>query len=134
VPDGRVLIDAFQVLCDSEYHAEWGEQKIADYIIGPWLNDRLHVVYVEGQPECMITWTYLPPDRERKYIDNPSSLNALDFEYQYGRLWVIDYAAPYGSCKQCAKEIRKMARSWWGRGVKARIFRTEQNRLGWMVT
>jgi hypothetical protein len=53
----------------------------------------------------------------------------LDFASNNGTLWAIDFAAPYGHCREVVRALREC----FPRGTKFRIYRTEQNRFGWVV-
>jgi hypothetical protein len=57
------------------------------------------------------------------------SLAAMDFASNDGTLWAIDFAAPYGHCREVVRALREC----FPRGTKFRIYRTEQNRFGWVV-
>jgi cytolysin-activating lysine-acyltransferase len=126
----QALTDALQVLSNSPYHQSWGLSKVGTYIVAPIRNKRLKVVYDRGsRPVGLMTWAYLPPDRELSYVEDPSSLAAMDFASNDGTLWAIDFAAPYGHCREVVRALREC----FPRGTKFRIYRTEQNRFGWVV-
>jgi hemolysin-activating ACP:hemolysin acyltransferase len=123
-------MDALLVLRASPYHQSWSIDKIETYIIAAIKNDRLRVIYDnQNRPFGVFTWTYLSPDRESRYMDNPSSLLASDFESNDGTLWAIDFAAPFGYCRDVVRALRRE----FPKGTKFRIYRTAQKRFGWMI-
>jgi len=100
------------------------------YIIAAIKNGKLLVVYDrEQRPVGLFTWAYLPADRESRYMADPSSLVASDFESNDGTLWAIDFAAPFGFCRDVVRALRHE----FPKGTKFKIYRTEQNRFGWMI-
>ena len=62
-------------------------------------------------------------------MENPGCLTEMDFASDHGTLWAIDFAAPYGYCRHVVRALRKE----FPKGTKFRIYRTEQNRYGWMI-
>ena len=80
------------------------------------------------------TYAFLPPDRESRYMADSGSLEISDFESEDGTLWCIDFAAPFGGCRQIIRNMRKFFEDTYGEGTKARIFRTRKNRYGWMIS
>lgn len=128
--DTQLLVDALEVLRHSSYHRGWSTHKIDTYIVGAIQNDRLRVVYSpDERPMAVFTWAYLPPDREARYMNNPADLTKMDFASDRGTLWAIDFAAPYGYCRHLVRALREE----FPKGTKFRIYRTEQNRFGWMI-
>lgn len=126
----QILLDALLVLRASPYHRGWSIDKIETYIIAAIKNDRLRVIYDnQNRPFGVFTWTYLSPDREPRYMNDPSSLVASDFESNDGTLWAIDFAAPFGYCRDVVRALRKE----FPKGTKFRIYRTAQKRFGWMI-
>ena len=126
----QLLLDALLVLRASPYHQGWGIEKIETYIIAAIKNDRLRVIYDnQNRPAGIFTWTYLPPDRESRYMDLPSSLTPMDFASNDGTLWAIDFAAPFGYCRNIVRALRRE----FPKGTKFRIYRTSQDRFGWMI-
>ena len=126
----QLLMDALLVLRCSHYHRSADLEHINNYFIAAIKNDRLRVIYDnENRPAGVFTWTYLPPDREKAYMEKPSSILASDFESEDGTLWAIDFAAPFGFCRGIVRALRRE----FPKGTKFRIYRTEQNRFGWMI-
>ena len=118
----------------SDYHRNWGEEKVRTYILGPLTYNKVLVQYNEdGLPIAFCTYAFLSPDRESRYMADPSSLLASDFESNDGTLWCIDFAAPFGGCRETIRNMRKFFEDTYGEGTKARIFRTRKNRYGWMI-
>ena len=128
--DTQLLMDALLVLRASPYHQSWSVDKVQTYIIAALKNGRLKVIYDDqNRPFGVFTWTYLPPDVEERYMRDPSSLVAGDFASDHGTLWAIDFAAPFGFCRDVVRALRHE----FPRGTKFRIYRTTQNRFGWMI-
>jgi len=128
--DTQLLIDALLVLRASPYHQSWSIEKIETYIIAAIKSNRLRVIYDDQhRPFGVFTWTYLNSDREPRYMADPSSLLPSDFESNDGTLWAIDFAAPFGFCRDVVRALRRE----FPKGTKFRIYRTTQNRFGWMI-
>ena len=128
--DTQLLADALKVLGSSTYHRGMTVEKLERYIIAAIKNRRLIIIRnKDEQPIGVFTWAYLSPDRESRYMADPSCLQASDFESEDGTLWAIDFAAPFGYCRQVVRALRKM----FPKGTKFRIYRTKQNRYGWMI-
>jgi hemolysin-activating ACP:hemolysin acyltransferase len=128
--DAQLLLEALLVLRASPYHQKWSINKMQKYIIAAIQNNKLLIVYDrEQRPVGLFTWAYLPSDREKSYMNNPSSLVAGDFASDRGTLWAIDFAAPYGFCRDVVRALRHE----FPKGTRFRIYRTEQNRFGWMI-
>lgn len=126
----QLLADALVVLGSSTYHQGMDIEKLERYIIAAIKNRRLIIIRnKEEQPIGVFTWTWLSPDLESRYMADPSVLTASDFASNDGTLWAIDFAAPFGYCRQVVRALRKM----FPKGTKFRIYRTQQNRYGWMI-
>lgn len=126
----QILMDALLVLRASPYHQKADIRHMENYIIAAIKNDRLRVIYDnQNRPFGIFTWTYLPPDRESLYMTQPSKLLASDFESNDGTLWAIDFAAPFGYCRDVVRALRNE----FPKGTKFRIYRTAQKRFGWMI-
>lgn len=126
----QLLVDALMVLGSSPYHRGMDIEKLERYIIAAIKNRRLIIIRNKDErPVGVFTWAYLSPDREPRYMADPTCIVASDFESDDGTLWAIDFAAPHGNCRQVVRALRRM----FSKGTKFRIYRTEQNRYGWMI-
>jgi len=126
----QLLVDALKVLGSSPYHRGMTVEKLERYIISAIKNRRLIIIRNrDEEPIGVFTWAYLSSDREPRYMDDPTCIVASDFESDDGTLWAIDFAAPFGYCREVVRALRKM----FPKGTKFRIYRTEQNRYGWMI-
>ena len=118
----------------SDYHRGWSDENIWTYIIGPLANNKVLVQYnQEGVPIAFCTYAFLTEDRESSYMADSASLQISDFESEDGTLWCIDFAAPFGGCRETIRNMRKFFKDTYGEGTKARIFRTRKKRYGWMI-
>ena len=128
--DTQLLVDALKVLGSSTYHRGMTVEKLERYIIAAIKTRRLIIIRnKDEQPIGVFTWAYLSADREPRYMADPTCILASDFESEDGTLWAIDFAAPFGYCREVVRALRKM----FPKGTKFRIYRTEQNRFGWMI-
>ena len=131
----ELLKDTVRLMKDSDYHRNMSIEKMRTYILGPLIHGKLLVARDDnGEPFSFCTYAFLPPDRESRYMDDPSCLEISDFESEDGTLWCIDFAAPYGGCRFIIRGMREFFEQTYGEGTKARIFRTRKNRYGWMIS
>ena len=118
----------------SDYHRGWSDENIWTYIIGPLANNKVLVQYnQEGVPIAFCTYAFLTEDRESSYMADSASLQISDFESEDGTLWCIDFAAPFGGCRETIRNMRKFFKDTYGEGTKARIYRTRKKRYGGMI-
>ena len=130
----RLVYDTFQIMSFSEYHKTWSEQNIETYILSPLKHNKLLVQYdALDNPIAFCTYAFLSPEAEKRYMADSGSLTEMDFASNDGTLWCVDFAAPFGGCRQVIRQMRIFFEETYGEGTKARIFRTRKNRYGWMI-
>lgn len=131
----ELLKDTIKILKQSDYHRNMSIEKMRNYILGPLIHGKLLVARdPSGEPFAFCTYAFLPPDRESRYMETPSCLEISDFASDDGTLWCIDFAAPRGGCRFIIRRMREFFKETYGEGTRARIFRTRDNRYGWMIS
>jgi hemolysin-activating ACP:hemolysin acyltransferase len=118
----------------SEYHRTYSDDGIQRLILAPLQHNKLLVQYDDkNDPIAFCTYAFLSPEAESGYMNKTRKIQPMDFEGEDGTLWCIDFAAPFGGCRQTIRNMRTFFEETYGEGTKARIFRQKQNRFGWMI-
>lgn len=130
----RLLQDTFELMSISDYHRNYSDNDFRRLILAPLQHNKLLVHYNRlDEPIAFCTYAFLSPEAESGYMSRTRKLQPMDFEGEDGTLWCIDFAAPYGKCREIIRDMRTFFEETYGEGTKARIFRQKQNRFGWMI-
>lgn len=132
--ESSLITDIRQVLLDSDYHKDWDEYDYQALIYSAFHYEHaLLVLSSEGDPIGLCTWAFLDKDRAEQYAST-GVVYHTDFEGEDGEGWVIDFAAPYGHCRQVVRILRNYFKDRYGPRVAGKIYRPWKNHLGTMYT
>ena len=112
---------------DSDYHRSYNRGDFHRLIKPARDNNKLHLYEKDGRPVAFATWAFLSPEAEHGYITGTRKLQPEDFEGEDGQLWFIDFAAPYGHCREAIKWFRKFICTKYGPRYSAKILRRKKH-------
>lgn len=81
--------------------------------VGAWLQAPILLKQITffydtlGSPVGYVTWAYLTPDVERRFLDDPGFLLHFSEWNEGDRLWMIDFVAPDGMVREIVDYIRR---------------------------
>tara|TARA_Y100000816_G_scaffold139734_1_gene98979 strand:+ start:305 stop:718 length:414 start_codon:yes stop_codon:yes gene_type:complete len=135
-PSQEDFDDIKYLLSESDYHFDWEEQELNDYVRVPLELGQFFVIRDEGRlPLSFATWAYPSADHVVKYLEEKKFMKE---GYDGGGLepWLIDFIA-IGGKRNIAFAFRKLKSVLSMRGHNSAYwFRTETNKLGfhkWQV-
>jgi hemolysin-activating ACP:hemolysin acyltransferase len=102
----KVLLDALGLMLQSGRHRDFYLKDLERLIIPAIEAGRLRVFYSDvGTPEGMYTHLFLTPEAERGYLTGTRKIQPQDWETEpeEGRLWVIDFIAPFGNAPKLVR-------------------------------
>jgi hemolysin-activating ACP:hemolysin acyltransferase len=115
---------------DSDYHRSYSRDDFLRLIKPAKDNNKIRIIFKDGSPMAFGTWAFLSPEAEQGYIHGTRKIQPEDFEGEDGTLWFIDFAAPYGNCRESVRYFRKFICTLYGPRTRAKINRTRRRHIG----
>lgn len=126
----KMLLDTLGLMLQSGRHRDFYLKDLERLIIPAIETGRLRVFYSDvGTPEGMYTHMFLTPEAERGYLTGTRKIQPQDWETEpeEGRLWVIDFIAPFGNAPKLVRLAQEELTdkysgvcedAWWRRSLK----------------
>lgn len=123
-----------ELLSQSDYHRHWDEAAYDQLIYPAIENDHALMLTDRGTPMCFCTWAFLSPEKVSHYVLGTGYVEPEDFEGEDGELWMIDFAAPHGNCRNMVRFVREYMKLRYGSKRPVKIFRPTKKHVGTMYT
>jgi len=123
-----------ELLSQSDYHKDWDDAAYHQLVIPAIQNDHALLITDRGTPVCFCTWAFLSPEKASQYVTGTGYVEPEDFEGEVGEFWMIDFAAPYGNCRNMVRFVREYMKLRYGEKLPVKIFRPAKNHVGTMYT
>lgn len=121
-----------RLLADSEYHQRYTPADMCRWIFPAIREDKIYYMFDGVTLTGFATYAFLSPEAVEGYISGKRKLQPGDFEGEDGELWFIDFAAPYGGCREFTRYLRGEFKRKYGPDAIAKIYRTRRKHIGIM--
>lgn len=79
---------------NSKLHADWSTRLMMRNLIPPVSLGQFEILEKDGLPVAYVSWAFLSPEAELRYINSPSQIKLEDWT-SGDRMWFIDYVSPF---------------------------------------
>ena len=101
----RLVGEVTTLLLASNLHVKYLVSDIKSEFLTPIDYNQFRIYKVGKDPVALVTWAYLTPSIEPKFIHGEYSLRADDW-VGGDRLWIIDFMAPFGHATRVIQDLR----------------------------
>lgn len=125
-----VIGEIVKLMSCSRVYRGYTIEHLEKLVLPPLVTNRCRLYFdqTDGELIGFISWTFLKPDTEVKYIARKGLIDWDDWNTgdAEGNLWVMDFIAPFGEAKEmCRHTYQDLADRWPGRRLFFR--RSAQN-------
>ena len=126
----NVIEQLLRLLADSEYHKKYTPADICSFILPAIREDKIYYMFDGPHLTGFATYAFLSEEAAKGYAEGTRRIQPQDFEGQEGELWFIDFATPYGGCRDFSRYLRKEFTNKYGPDATAKINRTSRKHIG----
>lgn len=123
-----LIADVICLMLDSVVYLPDTLYDIKKNLVGAIFKDQALIMIQDSKVVAYVSWAFLSPEVEKKYIKNSNSLDVMDWN-SGDNLWLVDVVSPYGDTVQLLNYTKHLAKAigYKGKTIKFKSYKTADN-------